>query len=204
MTAVVYATYSEGYAYVYFRDDKGALTQTAQVLVASSEPAELTAIVAELADNLDWAKVVRSRNGHAPAQPAAPPAVKPTPTPKPVRADTKAALARHAPRQQRTRQEIESVDIRVLEAVRDSPGINIQELTEKLFDTLAQREQGFVRAALSRMVAKGAVIREVGVGQNEPHRYSVAVVGPLEPDRALESSAPDEASSPASAEAAEV
>ena len=191
MTPVIVATEKDGYAYVYYRDLSGGLTQVGQVFVGPTQPVELAKIVAELNDNLFWGKIVpKHANGDEPE-------AKIEPESNGLNSRQRARRA-SLNRLKRTKAEIAEFDERVLAEVRGNPETTIPTITRVLLGVHDKNAMSNVRASLERLMKAGSVVKLETVEPNEPHRYSAtpAESGHLEADTGLEPTGPPEASSP--------
>ena len=192
MTPIIIATEKDGYAYVYYRDLAGGLTQTAQVLVGATQPVELAKIVAELSDNLIWSKIIPRQNGD-----------EPDPEPKSeigsngLNARQRARRA-STNRMKRSKAEIADFDARVLAEVQGNADTTIPAITRVLLGVHDKNSMSNVRASLDRLQKTGEVVRREVAGPNEPNRYSAVTesVGHLEQDTGLEPTDPHEAPPP--------
>ena len=192
MTPIIIATEKDGYAYVYYRDLAGGLTQTAQVLVGTTQPVELAKIVAELSDNLIWSKIIPRHNGDEPE-----PESKSEVGPNGLNARQRARRA-STNRMKRSKKEIADFDARVLAEVRANPDTTIPAITRVLLGVHDKNSMSNVRASLDRLMKTGEVVKLETVEPNEPHRYSAATEteGHLETDTGLEPTDPHEAPPP--------
>lgn len=191
MTPIIIATEKDGYAYVYYRDLAGGLTQTAQVLVGTTQPVELAKIVAELSDNLIWSKIIPRHNGDESE-------AKVEPESNGLNARQRARRASNPQRLKRSKAEIAAFDQRVIDEVRANPDTTIPAITRVLLGVHDKNSMSNVRASLERLMKAGAVIKHELVEPNEPYRYSAATEsqGHLEADTGMEPTDPPEAPSP--------
>ena len=188
MTPIIIATEQDGYAYVYYRDLAGGLTQVGQVLVGPTQPVELAKIVAEMNDHLFWGKIVPKHDE---------PEAKVQETKEVLNARQTARRA-SLNRLKRSKADIAAFDDRVLEVVTARPGVTIPEITRTvLAGAHDKNSMSNVRASLARLADQGKVAKDIAVERNEAHRYSAtpAESGHLEADTGLEPTGPPEAPS---------
>jgi hypothetical protein len=206
---IVVTTDDKGYAYIYYRNGDGALTQTAQVLVGPAQPVELAQIGSELSDHLTWGKVIAARAEPEPAPKSAATAetkVEIAKTAKAVAAKTgaKGRGPRGPYRPKRTKLEIDTFDARVLEVLRQHPASTIKRIAGFLGKATDPLLHANIRNSIYRMVSTGRVFRDRTVEPGGPHRYSATSASPassteedhLESDSGSEPTGLNEESSP--------
>jgi|SRR5262245_13128287 len=158
MTAVLVATEQEGVARIYYRGDDHSLTQTAQLLVGKTSPAELATTAADMQDRFRWDRVIAQQQ----------PVVVTTALPP----ERRKRGPNKEPRLKRTAVEVRAYDDEVLGVIAAHPGITVPEIARTIHGKNDKRWGNNVRAALLRLNSK--VRHEPGERSNEAHGYFIA------------------------------